>query len=140
MLTVASTEAKLVYYDMRKAINPPDAVAVGPYSAAVSTNGHIFCSGQTPIDPTTGKLVDGTVQDQTRQCFTNLFAVLKASGLGPNDVVKANVFLTDMDTFEAMNEVYAEQFEQPYPARTTIGVAALPLNASVEIELIAQTR
>ena len=125
---------------MREAIDPPNAIAVGPYSSAVRTGSTIFCSGQTPIDPETRALVEGGVGDQTRQCFTNLFAVLAQAGLGPDDVVKVNVFLTDMGDFEAMNEVYAQQFERPYPARTTIGVAALPLGASVEIELIAETR
>lgn len=123
---------------MRDAIDPPTAIAVGPYSSAVRTGSTIFCSGQTPLDPATKELVDGDVGDQTRQCFVNLFAVLKAAGVGPDDVVKVNVFLTDMADFAAMNEVYAQQFEQPYPARTTIGVAALPLGASVEIELIAE--
>lgn len=123
---------------MRDAIDPPNAIAVGPYSSAVRTAATIFCSGQTPIDPMTKALVDGDVGDQTRQCFTNLFAVLEQAGVGPDDVVKVNVFLTDMADFAAMNEVYAEQFRQPYPARTTIGVAALPVGASVEIELIAE--
>ena len=75
---------------------------------------------------------------QTGQCFQNLFAVLKAAGLTPDQVVKVNVFLTDMNDFDAMNEVYAAHFAQPFPARTTIGVAALPLGARIEIELIAR--
>lgn len=76
---------------------------------------------------------------QTQQCFVNLFAVLYHAGLGPDDVVKVNVFLTDMADFETMNLVYAQQFSKPYPARTTIGIAALPLGAAVEIELVAET-
>lgn len=92
------------------------------------------------MDPTTGKLVQGDVAAQTEQCFVNLFTVLDAAGLSPDDVVKANVFLTDMNHFAAMNEVYAKQFHPPYPARSTIGVAALPLGASVEIELIAKRK
>ena len=123
---------------MRDAINPDGAVAVGPYSSAIRSDGHLFCSGQTPIDPATGKLVEGDVGAQTRQCFANLFAVLEACGASPAEVVKVNVFLTDMADFEAMNAAYAEQFTKPFPARTTIGVAGLPLGASVEIELIAR--
>ncbi len=114
------------------------AVAVGPYSHAIDADGFIFLSGQTPLDPSTGLLVEGGIQEQTKQCFVNLFNVLEACGLMPDDVQKVNVYLTDMSTFPQMNEVYAQQFSQPYPARTTIGVAALPLGAQVEIELIAK--
>lgn len=121
----------------RDAVEVGDAVAVGPYSHAVRSNGHVFCSGQTPLDPATGTLVDSGVADQTDQCFTNLFAVLAAAGLGPGDVVKCNVYLTDMGDFAEMNEAYERQFTAPYPARTTVAVAALPLGASVEIELVA---
>lgn len=122
----------------RDTLTSPEAATVGPYSHAVVSGEHVFCSGQTPIDPATGELRAGDVAAQTRQCFTNLFDVLQAGGLGPDDVVKVNVYLTDMDDFGAMNEAYAECFEAPYPARTTIGVAALPLGARVEIELIAR--
>ena len=122
----------------RNAITAPDAVAVGPYSHAVESDGLIFLSGQTPIDSASGTLVEGGIQPQTRQCFANLFGVLLAAGLTPDAVQKVNVFLTDMANFAAMNEVYREQFSEPYPARTTIGVAALPLGAMVEIEMIAR--
>lgn len=122
----------------RKAVSAPGAVAVGPYSHAVESGELLYLSGQTPIDPDTGTLVTGDITDQTRQCFVNLFNVLSAAGLTPDDVVKVNVFLTDMADFAAMNVVYATQFTAPYPARTTIGVAALPLGAAVEIELIAR--
>ncbi len=112
--------------------------AIGPYSQAVrSSQGLLFLAGQTPIDPRTGRLVDGDVGHQTRQCFANLFAVLAAAGAGPTDVQKVNVYLVDMDDFAAMNEAYAEQFLPPYPARTTVAVAGLPLGARVEIELVA---
>ena len=137
--TVAGLSTE-VTADMRQAIDPPNAIAVGPYSSAVQTGSTIFCSGQTPIDPETKSLVEGDVGDQTQQCFVNLFSVLGHAGLGPDEVVKVNVFLTNMADFEAMNLVYAQQFSKPYPARTTIGVAALPLGAAVEIELIAETR
>ncbi len=121
----------------RNAIQAKNAVSVGPYSHAVDSGSLIFLSGQTPIDSTTGKLVDGDVQAQTEQCFKNLFAVLESGGLTSDDVQKVNVFLTDMNHFKAMNEVYARMFKEPYPARTTIGVLSLPLGASVEIEMIA---
>jgi len=122
----------------RKAITADGAAVVGPYSHAVRAGKLLYLSGQTPLDPTTGKLLDADVRVQTAQCFQNLFAVLKAAGLTPGHVVKVNVFLTDMADFPAMNEVYAAHFEKPYPARTTIGVAALPLGARIEIELIAR--
>ena len=123
---------------MRIAITSSTAASVGPYSHAIDADPMIYCSGQTPINPITGQLLEGSIQDQTNQCFDNLFAVLNAADLGPDDVVKVNVFLTDMNDFAAMNEAYATRFSQPFPARTTIGVAALPLFANVEIELIAR--
>ncbi len=122
----------------RKAFSAAGAVSVGPYSHAVECGEMVYLSGQTPIDSKTGKLVDGDIGAQTKQCFLNLFHVLSAANLTPEHVVKVNVFLTDMSDFTAMNEVYEKQFESPYPARTTIGVAALPLNAKVEIEMIAR--
>lgn len=122
----------------RKAITAPGAVAVGPYSHAIDSGDLIFLSGQTPLDPETGRLLAGGIESQTEQSFRNLFAVLTAAGLSPEDVVKVNVYLTDMADFSAMNTVYARQFSPPYPARTTIGVASLPLGARIEIELIAR--
>jgi 2-iminobutanoate/2-iminopropanoate deaminase len=112
--------------------------AVGPYSQAVVSGDHVFLSGQTPIDPASGALVDGSLAEQTQRCFDNLAAVLAAAGLGFGDVVKVNVYLTDMADFAEMNGVYVLQFEEPFPARTTVAVAALPLGARVEIELIAR--
>ena len=123
---------------MRRPVTSPTAVAVGPYSHGVDTGTLVFCSGQTPIDPTTGTLATGGVGAQTDQCFDNLFAVLEAGGLTPDDVVKVNVYLTDMDDFAAMNSAYAARFSEPFPSRTTIGVASLPLGSVIEIELIAQ--
>ena len=122
----------------RVAVTAEGAAVVGPYSQGVRAGELIFLSGQTPLDPATGRLVEGGVGVQTEQCFKNLFAVLRAAGLGPDAVVKANVFLTDMGDFAAMNEVYARQFARPYPARSTVGVAALPLGARIEIELVAR--
>ncbi|MDQ2850754.1 MAG: RidA family protein [Actinomycetota bacterium] len=123
----------------RQAVSAADAPrAVGPYSHAVWAGGLVYLSGQTPLDPTTGALVEGDVATQTRQVFTNLAAVLTAAGLTLEHVVKTTVYLTDLVDFTVMNEVYAQMFSEPYPARTTIGVAGLPLGAQVEIELIAQ--
>lgn len=122
----------------RLAVQSPTAAAVGPYSHAVWAGDLVYLSGQTPLDPATGKLVEGDVAAQAAQCFRNLFEVLQAAGLTPEHVIKVNVYLVDMADFAAMNRVYAAQFSQPYPARTTIGVAALPLGARIEIELIAR--
>lgn len=122
----------------RKAYSAPGAVAVGPYSHAVETGDLLFLSGQTPVDSQNGKLVEGDIVEQTTQCFKNLFNVLEAAGLTPDHVQKVNVFLTNMDNFTAMNEVYSKQFTEPYPARKTIGVSSLPLGAQVEIEMIAR--
>ena len=122
----------------RIAITASGAVTVGPYSHGIDSGDLIFLSGQTPLDSGTGQLVVGGIEAQTQQSFRNLFAVLAAAGLTPEDVVKVNVYLTDMADFSAMNTVYARQFSPPYPARTTIGVASLPLGARVEIELIAR--
>lgn len=98
----------------------------------------VYLSGQTPIDSETGKLVERSITEQTEQCFKNLFNVLQSAGLSGDDVIKVKVFLTDMENFHAMNDVYARQFSVPYPARTTIGVKELPLGAQVEIEMIAR--
>jgi 2-iminobutanoate/2-iminopropanoate deaminase len=122
----------------RKEIKAQDAAAVGPYSHGVDADGLVFLSGQTPIDPKTGKLAEGDIKAQTEQSFKNLFGVLKTVGLSSDHVQKVNVFLVDMNDFPAMNEAYKKQFTEPYPARTTIGVASLPLGARIEIEMIAK--
>lgn len=111
--------------------------AIGPYSQAIRVHNLVFCAGQTPIDPATGKLIEGDVAAQTRRVLQNLGAVLDAAGTSLARVVKTTVFLTDMTNFKAMNEVYAEFFPEHPPARSTIAVAALPLGAQVEIECIA---
>ena len=110
---------------------------VGPFSPAIVDNGRVYTSGQVAQDPNTGKLVDGGVAAQTAQAINNLEAVLAAAGKSLTDVVKVNVYLVDMKSFAEMNGVYAERFHAPYPARTTVAVAALPLGAAVEIEAIA---
>lgn len=111
--------------------------ALGPYSAAIRIGDMLFCAGQTPIDPETGELVPGCVACQTKQVLKNVSAVLEAAGLTLEDVVKTTVFLTDMADFAKMNGVYAEFFAEPFPARSTMAVRALPKDASVEIEVIA---
>ena len=121
----------------RIAVTSEHGVAVGPYSHAIDTGQLVFLSGQTPLDPQTGTLVEGGTGQQTSRCLDNLVAVLSAAGLTTDDVVKCNVYLTDMDDFAEMNRAYASYFTQPPPARTTIAVAGLPLGAHVEIEMVA---
>lgn len=111
--------------------------AIGPYSQAIEVNGFIFASGQIPIDPHTGKMVEGGVAEQTRQALINAAHVLEEAGLGLSSVVKTTVFITDMADFAAMNEVYASFFKAPYPARSAVAVKALPKGALVEVECVA---
>lgn len=112
--------------------------AIGPYSQAVWAGDFLFCSGQIPIDPATGQLVDGSAADQARQVLSNVKAVLEAAGLGLGNVVKATVFFKDMNDFQAVNEVYASFFKAPYPARSGVEVARLPRDVKVEIEVVAK--
>jgi 2-iminobutanoate/2-iminopropanoate deaminase len=114
--------------------------AIGPYSHAVWTGNLLYCSGQTPIDPATGKLIQGEIGEQTQRVFDNLEGVLTDAGLTMDDVIKVNVYLTSMSSFAGMNAVYQQRFNAPYPARTTVAVAQLPLNAEIEIELVAEKR
>ena len=113
------------------------AKPVGPFSPAVRDSDRVYTSGQIAQDPATGKLIEGGVVAQTEQIFHNLEAIMSAANKSFVDVVKVNVYLTDMRNFAEMNEVYARHFNAPYPARTTVAVAALPLGAVVEIEMIA---
>jgi 2-iminobutanoate/2-iminopropanoate deaminase len=115
-------------------LSPP----VGPFSQAVEIDGFLFCSGQVGQDPATGKVVDGGIVPETERVFQNLSAILKVAGRSFDDVVQARVFLTSMSDFAAMNGIYATHFSQPFPARTTIGAAALPLGACVEIDLVVK--
>ena len=112
----------------------PDAV--GPYSHAVVSNGLVFCSGQTPLDPNTGKLVEGSIGDQTRQCLDNLSVVAAAAGAQLSDAVRMGIYVTDMGSFKEVNEAYGTYFETDPPARSTVGVAGLPLGAEVEIDAV----
>ena len=111
--------------------------AIGPYSQAIVANGFVFCSGQTPIDPATGNLVPGGIEEQTHQVFKNLKAVLAAAGTDLEHVIKSNVFLKDMNNFATMNGIYASYFTGSPPARSTVEVARLPKDCMVEIEMIA---
>jgi 2-iminobutanoate/2-iminopropanoate deaminase len=111
---------------------------VGPYSQAVIHGGVLYCSGQIPLDPVTGEMIEGDIEAQTRQVFANLRAVLEAAGSSLNRVLRASVYLTDLSLFPRVNAVYAEHFQAaPQPARSTIQAAALPLGAQVEIDVIA---
>jgi 2-iminobutanoate/2-iminopropanoate deaminase len=111
---------------------------IAPLSPAIRDGDVVYVSGNVGLDPATGKLVPGDVAAQTRQAFDNMEVVLQAAGKSMDSVLKVNVYLADMNDFAAMNEVYAERFKAPYPARTTVGVAALPLGAKVELEAIAR--
>lgn len=123
---------------MKKVISSTKApVAIGPYSQAIDANGLIFCSGQLPIDPATGNIVLGGIKEQTRQSLSNVKAILEEAGLSINSVVKTMVLLADINDFGAMNEVYAEVFEAPFPARSAYAVKDLPKGALVEIEVVA---
>ncbi len=111
--------------------------AIGPYSQAIEANGFVYASGQLPIDPATGAFPEGGVKEQTHQSLLNAQAILREAGLELTNVVKTTVFLADMNDFAAMNEVYAEFFQAPFPARSAIAVKTLPKNALVEIECVA---
>jgi 2-iminobutanoate/2-iminopropanoate deaminase len=114
------------------------SAAPGPFSPGVRGGELVFLSGQVGSDPVTGGLVDGGVAAQTEQAIRNVATALEAAGRTLDDVVRVGVYLADMGNFDAMNEVYARHFARPYPARTTIGVLALPLGAAVEIDLVAR--
>ncbi|MCL2214747.1 MAG: Rid family detoxifying hydrolase [Treponema sp.] len=124
----------------RKAVTSKKMTSAGPYSPGIDSNGLVFLSGQIPLDQNSGKLMEGDITAQTRQCFINSTGVLEAAGLGLDDVEKVTVYLSDMNNFSAMNEEYKKHFSEPYPARTTIGITSLPLGAKVEIEMIARRK
>ena len=112
--------------------------AIGPYSQAITVDGWIFCSGQVPIDPGTGELIEGDIATQTRRCLESLKAVLDHAGASLDNVVKVTAYLTDLGDFAEFNDAYAEFFVSDPPARATVGVAALPKGARVEVECIAR--
>lgn len=123
---------------MNKAINTEKAPkAIGPYSQAIEAGSMVFASGQLPIDPLTGEFAVGGIKEQTRQSLTNAKHILEEAGTDLAHVVKTTVFLSDMANFGAMNEVYAEFFHAPFPARSAVAVKTLPKEALVEVECIA---
>ncbi len=121
-----------------KAIETTKApAAIGPYSQAIQVGNLVYTSGQIPIDPVTGAFVEGGIKEQTRQALTNVRAILEKAGLTMSQVVKTTVFMADMGDFADMNAVYAEFFDEPYPARSAVAVKTLPKGALVEIEVVA---
>jgi 2-iminobutanoate/2-iminopropanoate deaminase len=123
---------------MKKAISTTKApAAIGPYSQAIKVGNLVYTSGQIPIDPATGVLVEGGIKEQTRQSLNNIKAILEEVGLTMGNVVKTTVFMADMNDFADMNAVYASFFTEPYPARSAVAVKTLPKGALVEIEVIA---
>ncbi len=124
---------------MKKVINTAKApAAIGPYSQAIQVGNLVYTSGQIPIDPATGAFAEGGIREQTRQSLTNVQAILEEAGLTMGSVVKTTVFMADMGDFAEMNAVYAEFFQEPYPARSAVAVKTLPKGALVEIEVIAE--
>lgn len=123
---------------MQKAISTNQAPgAIGPYSQAIEVGNFVFASGQIAIDPATGAIVEGGIAEQTRQALTNAQNILKAAGTDLSHVVKTTVYLDNMDDFTAMNEVYAQFFSEPFPARSAVAVEKLPKGALVEVEVLA---
>ena len=124
---------------MKQVIHTDSApAAIGPYSQAIQIGDLLFVSGQVPIDPSTGAIVEGDIKAQAQQSLNNLKAILNAAGTNMGAVVKTTVFLADMNDFAAMNEVYAQFFQEPFPARSAVQGGRLPKDAKVEIEAIAQ--
>jgi 2-iminobutanoate/2-iminopropanoate deaminase len=119
----------------RRAIETGDAPEpIGPYSQALVAQGVLYCSGQVPLDPETGELIEGGIAEQARRCLQNLAAVCQAAGARLEDAARMTIYLTEMEDFPTVNEVYAEFFSEPFPVRSTVGVAALPKGALVEID------
>lgn len=111
--------------------------AIGPYSQAIEANGTVYVSGQLPVDPHTGQMIEGDIKTLAHQVFKNISQILSAAGLGLDNVVKVTVMMADMNDFVDMNEVYASYFSEPYPARSAYAVKTLPKNSRLEIECIA---
>lgn len=121
-----------------KALHTNNApAAIGPYSQAIEVNGFVFASGQIPINPATGEIVEGGIKEQTRQALTNASKIMEEAGLSLANIIKTTVFMADMNDFAAMNEVYATFFKEPFPARSAVAVKTLPKNVLVEVECIA---
>ena len=136
-ILIFSTESKIMPKDIISTTNAPQAI--GPYSQAVKTNNLMFISGQIPMDPTTGNLVEGSIEDEANQVLKNLKSICEAAGYSLDDAVKITIFLTDLGNFAVVNDVMKEHFSEPYPARATVEVSGLPLGVNVEIEAIIST-
>ena len=132
-----SEESKEMSKEIISTDNAPQAI--GPYSQAVKTGNLIFISGQIPLDPKTGDIVDGTIEDQANQVLENIKSICEAAGHGLEDIVKITIFLTDLGNFATVNEVMKKYFKEPYPARATVEISGLPLGVEVEIEAIVST-
>ncbi len=125
----------------KQIVDTPKAPSpIGPYSQAAVAGDLLFASGQLPLDPATGKMVEGDIQARAHQVFKNVQAIVEAGGATLDDAVKTTVFLTDMADFKAVNEVYAQYFTAPFPARSAVQVAALPLGADVEMEAVVKLK
>ena len=119
----------------RRALETEGAPApIGPYSQAIEANGVLYCSGQVPLDPESGELVDGGIAEQARRCLESLDAVCRAAGTRLSEAARVGIYLTDMSLFGELNEVYEGYFSEPFPVRTTVGVASLPKGALVEMD------
>ena len=132
-----SEESKKMPKEIISTDNAPQAI--GPYSQAVKTGNLIFISGQIPLDPKTGDIVDGSIEDQANQVLDNIKSICEAAGQGLEDIVKITIFLTDLGNFATVNEVMKNYFKEPYPARATVEISGLPLGVNVEIEAIVST-
>ena len=136
-ILIFSTESKIMPKEIISTTNAPQAI--GPYSQAVKTNNLMFISVQIPMDPTTGDLVEGSIEDEANQVLKNLKSICEAAGYSLDDAVKITIFLTDLGNFAVVNDVMKEHFSEPYPARATVEVSGLPLGVNVEIEAIIST-
>ena len=132
-----SEESKKMPKEIISTDNAPQAI--GPYSQAVKTGNLMFISGQIPLDPKTGDIVDGSIEDQANQVLDNIKSICEAAGHGLEDIVKITIFLTDLGNFATVNEVMKNYFKEPYPARATVEISGLPLGVNVEIEAIVST-
>ena len=137
VILIFSTESKIMPKEIISTTNAPQAI--GPYSQAVKTDSLIFISGQIPLNPMTGKLVEGSIEDEANQVLKNLKSICEAAGYSLDDAVKITIFLTDLGNFAVVNDVMKEHFSEPYPARATVEVSGLPLGVNVEIEAIIST-
>ena len=137
VILIFSTESKKMPKEIISTTNAPQAI--GPYSQAVKTNNLMFISGQIPMDPMTGNLVEGSIEDEANQVLKNLKSICEAAGYSLDDAVKITIFLTDLGNFAVVNDVMKEHFSEPYPARATVEVSGLPLGVNVEIEAIIST-